>query len=208
MNCEQARALLPDDLYAELPAAQRDELSRHLEHCPACAEVGRGLRNMRQLLNAAPLPPAVQVDLPLLYQEARELDDLRFRRWRRLAWASATAAAVLLIATIFRFEVRWDQHELVFGWGAPRPVAQIVVPEEPRIPTALLADLQLAKDLIHSIVTDMDERQQEHAAALANLEQRLDSIQSMSNRRWASTQNDFRALYTACFGVREKGAIP
>src|SRR5262245_39880011 len=128
MNCEQARALLPEHLYADAPAAQRDELRLHLEQCPACGEAWRGLQNVRQLLDAAPAP-AIQVDLPLLYQEARALDDRRMRRWRRLAYASLAAAAVLLILALLRFEVRWDQRELVLGWGAPTP--PIVVQPEP-----------------------------------------------------------------------------
>jgi len=208
MNCEHARALLPESVYVELPVAQRDELKQHVSQCPACAEAWRGLHGVRQMLDSLP-PPAVEVDLPLLYQEARALDDRRLRRWRRVAWASAAAAGVLLTVTILRVEVRWDQRELAFGWGAARPVPPVLkLPEESPLPTTVLADLQLVKDLIHSIVADMDERQQEHAAALANLEQRLESIQSMSNRRSLATQNDFRALYTACFGVAEKGAIP
>lgn len=208
MNCEQARTLLPEHLYADVPAAQRDELRLHLAQCPACGEIWRGLQFVRQLLDAAPLP-AVQVDLPLLYQEASEFEGRRLRRWRRLAYSSAAAAAVLLIVTLLRFEVRWDQRELVFGWGAPRPVPPMLkLPDESPMPTAALADLQLVKDLIHSVVADMEDRRQDHAAALNDIEQRLDAIQSTSNRRWTATQNDFRALYTACFEIREKGAIP
>ena len=208
MNCEQVRALLPEHLYADVPPAEQDDLRKHLAQCPNCAEVWRGLQGVRQMLDAAPAP-AVQIDLPLLYQQARELDQRHTRRWRRLAWAASAAAVILLILTALRFEVRWHEREIVFGWGMPPPPPPALrVPEDPAIPAALLADLQLMKDLIHSIAADMDERDQEYAAALSDLETRLDAVKTTSNRRWWATQNDVRALYTAYFGTREKGAIP
>jgi hypothetical protein len=36
----------------------------------------------------------------------------------------------------------------------------------------------------------------------------LDTATAMSNNRWNATQNNVRALYTAYFGTREKGATP
>ncbi|MCI0681732.1 MAG: hypothetical protein L0Y71_06485 [Gemmataceae bacterium] len=214
MNCEQARALLVEGGAA---AAIDESLTDHLAACPACARVRRELDQVRRALDAVPGPP-VRVDLGALYRRAGELERLRYRNWRRLAWAASAAAAIFLVALCLRFEVRWHQRQLVIGWGLPaQPLpAQPIEPPAPAPPIQtdsaqqeqLAADLMLMKDLIHALAADVQYRADEQRSAVADLERRLDGMSATANARWTSTQQDVRALYTACFGVRDQGVTP
>src|SRR5262249_24000175 len=119
------------------------------------------------------------------------------------------AAAVLLIVLSLRFEVRWHDREIVLGWGmsrisAPAPAAI----EPPAAPQTLLTEFQLIKDLVHALATDAEQRDQQRLETLSALERRLDAATATTNNRWTATQNNVRALYTAYFGTREKGAMP
>ena len=208
MNCEQVRALLPERAYGELPAAQQGELVKHLSTCPACAGASRDLDALRQCLDAAP-EPAARVDLVALYRDAAAAERNRNRRWRRLAWMAAASAAVLLIALSLRFEVRWHDREIVVGWGMSRKSVHAPAPvEPPAVTQTLLAEFELIKDLVHALATDVEQRDQQRLETLSALERRLDTATATSNNRWTATQNNVRALYTAYFGTREKGAMP
>jgi len=208
MNCEQVRALL-----AENNPATDETLTEHLAGCRACAAVRRELDEVRRLLDAAPTPP-VHVDLAALYRGAVELEGLRFRRWRRLAWSATAAAAILLLALTMRFEVRWHERQLVIGWGLPpalvEPAPGPPAPKEPSY-EQFAADLMLMKDLIHAVAADVQYRADEQRNAVGELERRMDNLSATSNHRWTATQQDVRALYTAYFGTRDtrdKGATP
>jgi hypothetical protein len=204
MNCEQARALLTED------GSASEGLAEHLAACPACAGVRRELEEVRRLLDAAPTS-AVHVDLAALYRRAGELERERYRRWRRLAWSATAAAAVLLLALTLRFEVRWTERSLVIGWGLPAmPVESAPGPPVLKEPNyeQFAADVLLMKDLIHAVAADVQYRADEQRSAVAELERRVDGLSATSHTRWTATQRDVRALYTAYFGTRDKGATP
>ena len=208
MNCEQVRTLLPEHVYGGLAAAEHHELAQHLAGCPACAGARRDLESLRQSLDAAPLPGA-RVDLAALYRQTVDFERRRWRRWRRLAGTAMAAAAVLLIAFGLRIEVRWQDRELVFGWGLPqRPAPAPIVVETPTMPPTLAAELELIKDLIHAVAADVEQRDQQRFETLAGLEKRLDAVTTTSNSRWTATQNNVRALYIAYLETRKKGATP
>jgi anti-sigma factor RsiW len=208
MNCEQARALLPEHVYGDLAAGPRQELAQHLTGCPSCAAAKRDLDALRQGLDAAPAPK-VRVDLAALYRDIADGERRQRRRWRRLAWTATAAAALLLIAFGLRIELRWHDREIVVGWGLPpNPAPAAAVIEPPAVPPTLLTEFQLVKDLIHALAADVEQRDQQRLEALTALERRLDTATAMSNNRWNATQNNVRALYTAYFGTREKGATP
>ena len=205
MNCEQARLLL-----AEHSPITNEALTEHLASCRTCAVVRRELEEVRRLLDAAPTP-AVHVDLAALYRRAGELDELRYRRWRRLAWSALATAAVLLLALTLRFELRWHERQLVIGWGLPAvPVDPAPPPPGPKEPSyeQFAADLALMKELIHAVAADIQYRADEQRNYVADLERRVDRLSATSNTRWTATQQDVRALYTAYFGTRDKGATP
>lgn len=208
MNCEQARAMLVE---IDRTAASDDTLAEHLASCPACAGVRGELAQVWRLLDAAPTP-SVQVDLAALYRRAVEMERLRYRSWRRLAWSATAAAAILLIALTTRFEVRWHERQLVLGWGLPaeriEPAPAPAIPIVPEQERQLAADLVLMKDLIHAVAADVQYRADEQRSAVAELERRLESLSATTNTRFTSTQRDVRALYTAYFGIRNQGVTP
>jgi len=204
MNCEQTRALLAEG------GIMSEPLAEHLATCPACAAVRRELDDVRRMLDAAPAP-SVHVDLAALYRRAGELEGLRLRRWRRLAWSATAAAAILLLALTLRFEIRWHDRQLVIGWGLPpAPVEPAPGPPAPKEPSheQLAADMMLMKELVHAVAAEVQYRTDEQRNLVAGLERRMDSLSATSNTRWTATQRDFRALYTAYFGTRDKGATP
>lgn len=208
MNCEQARAMLPEYVYGDLAAGPRQELAQHLMGCSACGAAKRDLDALRQGLDAAP-PPKARVDLAALYRDVAGGERRQRRRWRRLAWTASAAAAVLLIAFGLRIEVRSHDREIVIGWGLPsKPAPAPAAIEAPAVPPTLLTEFQLVKELIHALAADVEQRDQQRLEALTALEKRLDTATAMSNNRWNTTQNNVRALYTAYFGTREKGATP
>jgi hypothetical protein len=183
-----------------------EPLAEHLAECAACAAVRRELDEVRRMLDVAPAP-SVRVDLAALYRRAGELEGLRLRRWRRLAWSATAAAAILLLA----LTLRWHERQLVIGWGLPpapvEPTPGPPVPKESNY-ERLAADVMLMKDLIHALATDVQYRTDEQRTVVADLERRVNNLSTTSNNRWTATQQDVRALYTAYFGTRDKGATP
>jgi hypothetical protein len=208
MNCEQALVLLPEQPY--LSSTQQRDLARHLADCAACAAVARELDGVRRLLDQAPMP-AVRVDLAALYRRSAELDQRHARRWRRWALVATAAAAVVLLVLGLRVEFRWHDRELIVGWGVPPAPRREVVPaivQRADVSPQLVAELQLVRELIHAVATDVEQRDRQGEERLAGLEKRLDEVATTSQLRWTATQKNVRALYTAYLEARDKGATP
>ena len=212
-NCPQTRAALADLLYGELPPAEVEAVQKHLVGCPACQAEYAALRQVRAALDAAPAPAdPPNVDLARLYREAARHQARRLRRWRRLAVAALAVAAALLVAVGLKLEVRLERHQFVLRWAAaqaeaPRTAPPLPVARQPARPERD-AEVRLVKELIHLLAEDVkvrDDRQQE---ALLALQERLDALGVQVNERWAATERDVSALYTAQFGPRDKGERP
>jgi hypothetical protein len=215
MNCEQTRALLAELAYGD---AEHPEAAAHVRHCARCGAELRELAAVRRMLDAAPAATA-RVDMPALYRQAAARERERTRRWRRGALAAGAIAAGLLLLFALRVELRWHDRELVIGWGTAPPARETPPQEQaverPAVPAHVLTELQVLRDLIHAISTDVGQRDQAQREvltaqreALAALRERVDRIGAASSRNWAAAQNDMRALYTAYFGVRSKGDTP
>jgi hypothetical protein len=222
MNCEQARALLPELAYGD---AAQPEAVAHVRECGRCAAELRELEAVRRVLDAAPTP-AARVDLPALYRDAAARERQRTRRWRRGALVAGAVAAGLLLLFALRLELRWHDRELVIGWGPPASVREKAPREEiierPTVPGHVAMELQVLRDLIHAIAADVGQRDRAQREALtaqgealtaqrealAAVRERVDRIAAASSRNWAAAQNDMRALYTAYFGTRSKGDTP
>ena len=119
MNCPEVRAALPEFVYGGSTPEMRAEVQHHLAGCPECRHEDAALRQVRQLLAAAPAPE-VRVDASTVYRQAAERQGRRLRRWRRVAVA-ACAAAVLIGAVmgLSRLEIHVGASEMVVRWGAP-----------------------------------------------------------------------------------------
>jgi len=86
-----------------MEAGERQELDRHLEGCPACAEAQAELRTIQVALNELPCPEMPEdVFEEVLQRTSRRPDHTsRFRRWG-LDWrAAAAAAAIAVLAWTF-----------------------------------------------------------------------------------------------------------
>ncbi len=215
MTCTEARDLLPLLPYGDLPPDKADALRAHLRDCPACAREQASFRAVRGALDAAPVP-AVQVDLPRLYQEAMTRQARRLRRWRLAAAACAAAAAVLLAVFGLRLQVRVQADQVVLSWGNP-PAAQLPpapAPAAPPRPTthAVPADaeerLRLMSNLIHALADEVEARDSRQQEALARIQERLDVLQAQGNRRWNVTEQTVAALVAAQLDTTKKGEEP
>jgi Putative zinc-finger len=212
-TCAQTRESLADLLYGEVSPAETQAVQQHLAACPVCQAEYAGLRQVRAALDTAE-PPAseVAVDLTRIYREAAHRQAKRLRRWRRLAVAGLAAAAVLLVAFGLKLEVRLEQHQVVLRWGTPPQVEPPRVapkpPERDRPAAERHAEMQLVKDLIHLLADDVKTRDAQQKEAMFALRERVEALRVLVDERYAATERDVSALYTAQFGPREKGDRP
>jgi hypothetical protein len=203
MKCTDVRAALPLLIYRE-ETPQDAAVREHLANCPACRREYETLEGVRRLLNVAPAPH-VAVDLHELHRSLAERQLRRERRWRRVALALGTLAAVLVLAFCLRLEVRHEANQLVVRWGdAPNIGGTGVPPVQtharrdagPTVPSeSIEAELRVLSDLIHALKQDADERDQRFADRLARLQQHVRALQSQSDLRWDTTEKDVAALY-------------
>ena len=212
-TCAQIRESLPDLLYGELSAAETQALQQHLSGCQACQAEYVGLCQVHAALDSAwPPVPETAVDLARIYREAADRQTKHLRRWRRLAVAALAAAAVLLVAFGLKLEVRLEQHQVVLRWGTPPQIEQPRVapkpPEKDRSAPRRDPEMQLVKELIHLLADDMKTRDAEQKEAVLALRERVEALRVLLDERFAATERDVTALYTAQFGPREKGDRP
>jgi hypothetical protein len=213
MNCAQAREQLPELLYGELGQAEAAAVESHRGGCPACQAEFSALERVRDTLNALPAAPAAHVDLARLYADASKLQLRRIRLWRRSALALFGAAAVLLVVIGLKLELRVNANEFVVRWSsqpevvspAPEPPqAPQVVRIEHAPPTISAEEFQLMNDLIHAVAADVDTRDRRRQQEVSSLQARFLALQDGSQQR----DRIMTALYTAQFGIRDKGEKP
>jgi anti-sigma factor RsiW len=98
MSCEHAQHV--QAFYdAQLPAAMHEQVDNHIRSCGECAELLAELRQMSQLIAAAPMaemPPALMKRLEQAWWASRDRGVLHLAEW-----LTAAAACVLIGALIF-----------------------------------------------------------------------------------------------------------
>jgi anti-sigma factor RsiW len=218
MNCTDVCHRLPELLYGDLKPAEVAAVEHHLTACPACRRERHELERVRQALTAVPVPD-IQVDLPLLYQQAAEREARRARRWRRAAAALAAAAALLLLALGLRLEVRLEGRRLVLSWGGAAEKAD-PAPEERKAPKAVAVRpkarpgsdieerLRLLNDLVHALAADVEERDARQRQDLAQVQDQLEGLRRQASRQWTQTERSVAALYAAHLILARKGESP
>ena len=213
MKCPDARALLPEYVYAGLPPERHKAVEAHLAGCAACRAEVRELQNVRRLLGEA-AAPEVRVDVAALYREAAARQARRARRWRRLtAAACVAAAAAVLAAAASRLEVRVEAHQVVLRWGdVPAPdappdgaaLAHVPPPPAPQPPAVTEEQLRLLGELVQALAADVWDRDVRRQAEIVRLRALLVDLQEHDARRWSAAERDIDAMYAAQFG-RKKG---
>ena len=120
MNCEQARGMIVESLYDELPSESASELQDHLAECKDCLEYKEQLQQTLEHLDMIE-DLETPVDLSVLYdaidrKQHRVRHYLR-RRWP--VWATVGACFVMLLAfTLFVSEIRYENNALIITFNA------------------------------------------------------------------------------------------
>jgi len=117
MKCRKVRKLLDDYLDHLLPEREREEWEAHLKGCPACREIYRSARKLRELLS-----PGKRAAVPSGYWKSfwpRLRSRLPERRPRafpfpvwRPAYAAALGSAVILVLAFYTGTVMRDRGEV------------------------------------------------------------------------------------------------
>jgi hypothetical protein len=212
MNCTQLREILPAYIYGDLEAARKQAVDDHLAICPLCREERAALADIKRTLDLSAVP-LVDVDVRQICAEANRRQRMQMRRWRRVAWLAAGAAAALLLAFVVRFEARWEGRQLVVRFGLPPAEVAVsrptVVAEKqlapPPAPEVTAADLRLLKDLVHTLAATIEQRDGKFQENLAQLEFEVNQVQEQARTRWAATERYVSALYTSQMDSHTKG---
>jgi hypothetical protein len=220
MNCYEVCAHLPGLLYGDLSPHEVAAVEHHLTACPACRRERAALEHVRQALSAVPAP-AVQVDLPRLFQEAAQRQARRARRWRRAALALGAVAALLILALGLNVQVRFEGRRLTVSWGPAPAEKPEPAPKAPPAPP-MLADrknppkagpdieerLRVMNDLIHAIAADVQARDGQQRQNLAALQDQVTALARQAAYQWKATEQNSAALQVAQLTGTPKGENP
>jgi anti-sigma factor RsiW len=208
MTCLEARARLAALLYGDLPAEEAEAVRKHLAGCSACLAEQAALRRIRRLLDEAPAPPEVHVDVPRLLEEAAARRARVRRRWRRAAGGVAVAAAILLVLFL-KFQVRVESQQLVIRWGAVAeapPAPTIPAPHHEMLqPEVTAADFQLLRQLVHALAENVELLDADHKQDVARLDERLNQIEQQAQQRWHATERLVSAVATIQLDAQKRG---
>jgi hypothetical protein len=206
MNCTQLRNRLPELLYEDVPAADREQLKEHLARCPECRSEYASLQEVQHSLNRVSVPE-ISVNLPLLYRQVADHQARAGRRWRRFALGVGGLAAAVIIVLALRLEIRLGREQVVIRWGpSDGPIEQIVNPEagspgfvqsELPFPPASEAELLPLREVIHVLAEDMDKlarevdaRDRRQQQSLARFQEQLTQLRTFTQRQMALSLAD------------------
>jgi hypothetical protein len=206
MNCTQLRNRLPELLYEDLPASDREQLKEHLARCPQCRSEYTSLQEVQHSLNRVSAPE-VSVNLPLLYRQVADHQARGGRRWRRVALGVGGLASAVIFILVLRLEIQLSGKQVVIRWGdSTGSVEKIVNPEadspglvqrELPFPPASEAELQPLRGVIHVLAEDMDKlarevdaRDRRQQQSLARLQEQLAQLRMFTQRQMALSLAD------------------
>ena len=208
MSCSVIRNQLPLLLYGNLLPEEKPTVEKHLAACISCQREFEALRSVQQKLGLLAAPD-VQIDLPRFYRRAAERQERGRRRWRRLALATASAAAILVGCTLtLRLEAHVEGHQFILRWGGPPEVRNDAVasgqhaqPEMDRtaekLPVAAATEdqIRLLSELIHALADSVQSVERREQQDTAQLQARLLELQQQNAQRWSALERTVDSLY-------------
>jgi anti-sigma factor RsiW len=131
MNCVEWETQVA--LYAggDLTGAKAPAVERHLGECSACQVLCSGVRESLAVLQAAHAELPAPADFTAVRSRVMSELERRARSWRRLAWISGVAAAVVLVVLAI-----WPARVVP---EPPRVLARIPMAPEVRMPVRQVA---------------------------------------------------------------------
>ena len=117
-------------------------------------------------------------------------------------------AAAVLVLTL-RVDVRFDQKQIILGWGKPEPERiaapppPIVVRTESILPAELDERIAVLTNLIHVLAANVETNDRDRADELARMRLEVASLHQQSERQRKEMERTLQALYTAQFGARQ-----
>lgn len=103
MNCKELEDLLSPYLDGELDAAQRSDVERHLEGCPACQRTLKQLSMMHEALQAPALRHHASDTLQQRIKMRLRDEEIRAARRTWPRWAAVAATVVIAAALTWNF---------------------------------------------------------------------------------------------------------
>jgi hypothetical protein len=122
MDCEQARGLIIEFLYDELPSESVSELQEHLAECEDCLKYKEEVQGTLECLNRVEDLRA-PVDLAVLHDaiDSKRHRVTRFLRRRWPVWATISVCGIMLfIFTLFVSEIRYEDNALTFTFNGQK----------------------------------------------------------------------------------------
>lgn len=186
MNCNQVRELLPELAYDDLSPGEMEQVKEHLRRCQTCTGEQATLQEIHRMLGGIS-PPPVNVNVPLLFRQARDIQDRKTRRWRRAALALAGLAASVLVVLILRLEFQVGRNQVVIAWGSKTSTADVLIDPksetqampgpQPSSLAASEAELQPLRGLIYELAANLEQVSQESDLRDRRQQQNLNRMQ-------------------------------
>lgn len=111
MNCKETEKYLPLDPQ-EIPPAIREEVQKHIQHCPSCRELSENLNRYRTFAETAE-DPEVPVGFSARVLDALETGEQTIPRrpilWKVVVTVSAAAAILLILVIVNGIERPWSK---------------------------------------------------------------------------------------------------
>ncbi len=211
MNCEQAKELIVEFLYDELPPEFAPELQEHLEECEDCLRYKEEVQGTLERLNQAKELQA-PVDLAVLHDAVGKKRH-RVRQFLRRQWpvwaAIGSCGIILLVFTLFVSEIRYEDNALTIRFDGqetdplPERTARVLTAyweDQLRFQTQMSDELRAEVNALSQMIGEYAaQRDRQISGAFQKIQiqqyQVLAAIQKELEILASQTEDEFRRSY-------------
>lgn len=147
--------------------------------------------DLRSLLDELSVPALPRVDVAAILGREAERQANAARFWKRTAAFATGLAAAALIALGWPAPAPTGDYESLRNRLAKLEAAPQPIPDNSKL-EAKLADIN---DLLLTLATDVNERDEKQRLALRSLAKQVTELRSLSDRRWTEAKSTTDALY-------------